>query len=203
MPHYYDEKPTTQSKPMEITFRIKGIDFSFTTDSGVFSKTQLDFGSKLLLETSIEDLSINSGKAMSVLDLGCGYGPIGTVLKRVFPAITITMVDINERAVLLANTNSQRNLVKFANIYQSDGFSEIKDQFDVILTNPPVRAGKKTVFSFYEGSFTHLNPSGAFYVVIQKKQGAPSSVEKLLELFGNCEVIDRDSGYWILKSIKQ
>ena len=203
MPHYYDEKPTPQSKPLEITFRIKGIDFSFTTDSGVFSKTQLDFGSKLLLETSIEDLSINSGKAMSVLDLGCGYGPIGTVLKRVFPAITITMVDINERAVLLANTNSQRNLVKFANIYQSDGFSEIKDQFDVILTNPPVRAGKKTVFSFYEGSFTHLNPSGAFYVVIQKKQGAPSSVEKLLELFGNCEVIDRDSGYWILKSIKQ
>jgi len=202
MAHYFDSKPTTESKPKNIDFRMKGIDFSFKTDSGVFSKAQLDFGSELLLETAIRELSVNSGKELSILDLGCGYGPIGTVLKRVFPAISITMVDINERAVLLAKENSQKNLVKFANIFITDGFSEINEQFDVIVTNPPVRAGKKTVFQFYEGSFEHLNTSGTLYVVIQKKQGAPSSVDKLQELFGNCEVIEKDSGYWILKSVK-
>lgn len=219
MAHYFDSKPTTESKPQEIAFRIKGIDFSFTTDRGVFSKTQLDFGSNLLLETVIQDLQQNSGnskststaikektvnidKGAAVLDLGCGYGPIGTVLKRIFPAITITMVDINERAVLLATANTQKNLVKFANIFVSDGFNNITEKFDIILTNPPVRAGKKTVFEFYNGSFEHLNSAGVLYVVIQKKQGAPSSLEKLQEIFGNCEIIEKEAGYWILKSIK-
>ena len=102
MTHYYDSKPATESKPQEIAFRMRGIDFLFTTDRGVFSKTQLDFGSELLLKTVMWDLPQNNGNGMSLLDLGCGYGPIGTVLKRVFPAITVTMADINERAVLLA-----------------------------------------------------------------------------------------------------
>ncbi len=203
MPHYFDSKPTTESKPKEITFRMNGIDFSFTTDCSVFSKTQLDFGSELLLKTAIVDLSNKIITGMSILDLGCGYGPIGTILKRVFPPISITMVDINERAVLLAKENAQKNLVKFADIRISDGFSEIQEQFDVVLTNPPIRAGKKTVFLFYEESFRHLNPNGILYVVIQKKQGAPSSVDRLKELFGNCEVMEKDGGYWILKSAKQ
>lgn len=199
---YFDPKPETESKPQEISFRMKGIDFSFTTDRSVFSKTRLDFGSELLLETVIEDLPSKTGGTLSLLDLGCGYGPIGTVLKRIFPPISITMADINERAVFLAKENAQKNLVKFANILVSDRFGEISETFDVILTNPPIRAGKKTVFEFYEGSFDHLNPSGVLYVVIQRKQGAPSSMDKLTELFGNCETVAKDAGYWILKSIK-
>ena len=202
MAHYYDSKPTADSSPREIKFRMKGIDFIFTTDKGVFSKTQLDFGSELLLKTVTQELPQNNGKGLSILDLGCGYGPVGIILKRVFPAIQITMADINERAVLLAKENSQKNLVKFADILESDGFSGIQAHFDVVLTNPPIRAGKKTVFRFYEESFDHLNPSGILYVVIQRKQGAPSSVDRLQELFGNCEVIEKDAGFWILKSVK-
>lgn len=203
MAHYFDSKPVTESKPKEITFRMNGIDFSFKTDSSVFSKTQLDFGSELLIKTAIRDLANKTAAGTSILDLGCGYGPIGTILKRVFPVISITMADINERAILLARENADKNLVKFADIRVSDVFSGISEKFDVILTNPPIRAGKKTVFSFYEGSFEHLNPSGILYVVIQRKQGAPSSFEKMQELFGNCEAIEKDGGYWILKSVKQ
>lgn len=203
MAHYFDPKPTTESKPQEIAFRMNGIDFSFITDHSVFSRTRLDFGSELLLKTVVSELSAqNTNGGISILDLGCGYGPIGTVLKRVFPGISITMADINERAVLLAKGNAERNLVKFADIRVSDAFSGIPESFDAILTNPPVRAGKKTVFGFYDGAFQHLKRSGKLYVVIQKKQGAPSSVDKLQELFGNCDVIDREAGYWIFKSVK-
>lgn len=203
MAHYYDEKPTVESKPQEIEFRINGIDFRFKTDRGVFSKTKLDFGSELLIGTAIKDLVSHTVKELAILDLGCGYGPVGIAMKRVFPRASLTMVDINERAILLAKENAQNNLVKYANIFLSDGCDEVKEQFDVVLTNPPIRAGKSVVFRFYEGAFEHLKPAGILYVVIQKKQGAPSSQTKLTELFGNCEVIEREGGYWILKSIKK
>lgn len=202
MAHYYDSKPIAQSKPKEISFRMKGIDYNFITDNGVFSKTQLDFGTNLLLETAIKELSAKDKKDLSVLDLGCGYGPVGIVLKRSFPPISVSMIDINERAVLLAKENASKNLVKYLNIFISNGFENITDKYDVVLTNPPIRAGKKTVFEFYEGSYDHLNDQGVLYVVIQKKQGAPSSFDKLMELFGNCDVIEKEGGYWILKAVK-
>ncbi|MHB1485104.1 MAG: class I SAM-dependent methyltransferase [Saccharofermentanales bacterium] len=203
MEHYFEQKPTSESAPQEIKFRIKGIDFSFLTDSGVFSKKQLDFGSELLIETVISDLPKKTGDKLSLLDLGCGYGAAGIVLKRVFPFISITMVDINERAVSLAKSNAERNLVKYANVLQTDVLDGITGGFDFIITNPPVRAGKKTVFKFYEQSLAHLNPSGILYVVIQRKQGAPSSEAKINELFGSCEVIEKKAGYWILKAISK
>ena len=202
MEQYFEQRPSSDSSPNEIKFRIRGIDFSFMTDSGVFSKKQLDFGSRLLIETVIKDMPKNTGDKLSMLDLGCGYGAAGIILKRVFPWISVTMADINERAVSLAKGNAERNLVRYADIRESDVLSGILDEFDVIITNPPVRAGKKTVFRFYEQSFSHLKKLGILYVVIQRKQGAPSSEAKLKELFGNCEAIEKEAGYWILKSVK-
>ena len=200
--HYYDKNPETPSKINKIQTRISGLDFVFETDSGVFSKNAIDFGSNLLLETVIDELKAKKRNLLSILDLGCGYGPVGIVLKRIFPEITINMTDINERALALASRNAINNHVKFANIFASDAHEGVEASYDVILTNPPVRAGKKTVFRFYENSFQILNPGGALYVVIQKKQGAPSSEEKLKQVFGNCEIIGKKAGYRILKSIK-
>ena len=73
---------------------------------------------------------------------------------------------------------------------------------DAILTNPPIRAGKQIVFRLYEDAYQTLHPGGILYVVIQKKQGAPSSVKKLEEIFGQCEVIEKNKGYWILLAKK-
>ncbi len=201
-PHYFDAVPAVASDPREVRCRFNGTDFSFITDSGVFSKNKPDFGSELLLETFIAERKAGTANGVRIMDLGCGYGLVGIVAKRLFPETWITMADINERAVALAADNAARNQVKFADIRVSDGFSAVEGTFDIILTNPPVRAGKKTVFRFYEESFARLTQDGILYVVIQRKQGAPSSAEKLEELFGNCIVAAKSAGYRVLKCTK-
>ena len=202
MAHYYEENPQGESDRRVVQARMHGLDFFFTTDADVFSKKFLDFGSRPLLEASIEDLSANNRKKGKLLDLGCGYGPIGIIMKRVFPSMEVTMVDINNRAIELAKQNAESNSVKCVDVHQSDGCSNVEGLYDVVLTNPPVRAGKQTVFSFYDGAYEHMAEGAFLYVVLQKKQGAPSSEKYLLEKFGNCEVIAKESGYWIMKSVK-
>ncbi|MBR5057255.1 MAG: class I SAM-dependent methyltransferase [Clostridiales bacterium] len=202
MAHYYEENPQGESDRRVVQARMHGMDFFFTTDAEVFSKKFLDFGSRTLLEASIEDLSANNRKKGKLLDLGCGYGPIGIIMKRVFPSMEVTMVDINNSAIELAKQNAETNSVKCVDVHQSDGCSNVEGLYDVVLTNPPVRAGKQTVFSFYDGAYEHMAEGAFLYVVLQKKQGAPSSEKYLAEKFGNCEVIAKESGYWIMKSVK-
>ena len=202
MAHYYDENPQVESDRRVIQSRMHGMDFFFTTDSDVFSKKFLDFGSRTLLEAAIADLTECEKKKGKLLDLGCGYGPIGIIMKRVFPSMEVTMVDINNRALELARENAETNSVKCVDVHQSDGCANVEGLYDVVLTNPPVRAGKQTVFSFYDGAFEHMAEGGRLYVVLQKKQGAPSSEKYLLEKFGNCDVIAKESGYWIMRSVK-
>lgn len=202
MAHYYEENPQGESDRHVIQARMHGMDFFFTTDAEVFSKKFLDFGSRTLLETAIEDLSAMNRKKGKFLDLGCGYGPVGIIMKRVFPSMEVTMVDINERALALARENAETNGVKCVDVHKSDGCASVEGLYDVVLTNPPVRAGKQTVFAFYDGAYEHLNEGGLLYVVLQKKQGAPSTEKYLLEKFGNCEIIAKESGYWIMKSVK-
>ena len=202
MAHYYEENPQGESDRRVIQARMHGMDFFFTTDAEVFSKKFLDFGSRTLLEAAIDDLSENNRKKGKLLDLGCGYGPIGIIMKRVFPSMEVTMVDINNRAIELAKQNAETNSVKCVDVHQSDGCGSVEGLYDVILTNPPVRAGKQTVFSFYDGAYEHMAEGAFLYVVLQKKQGAPSSEKYLNEKFGNCEVIAKESGYWIMKAVK-
>ena len=81
-------------------------------------------------------------------------------------------------------------------------YENVSHCFDVIVSNPPIRAGKKVVFDILEKAYDHLNNQGELVIVIQKKQGAPSAKKKMEEVFGNCEIVKRDKGYFILKSIK-
>ena len=74
--------------------------------------------------------------------------------------------------------------------------------YDVIISNPPIRAGKKVVFEIVERAKEHLKLNGFIYVVIQKKQGADSMKKKMEEVYGNIEIIAREKGYYIFKSIK-
>jgi 16S rRNA (guanine1207-N2)-methyltransferase len=203
MAHYYDENPTSPSDRRELEGRFHGINFRFTSDSNVFSKKQIDFGTSLLLENALRVMTESGTRTGKVLDLGCGYGVIGVVIKRSFPAMDVTMADINSRAIELSKENAKANGAGFVSVVKSDGWSELDGSFGFILTNPPVRAGKQTVFAFYEGAAVHLEPGGSIFAVLQKKQGAQSSVNKLTELFGNCEILAKDSGYWILRSIRR
>ncbi len=202
MAHYFDENPTTPSGPKTLEARFHGIDFVFTSDTAVFAKRQIDYGTKLLLDTAILDLHTRCIKKGRLLDLGCGYGVIGITMKRVFPAMEVVMADVNQRAISLTGENVKTNHCPFVSIVSSDAWANIEGDFDIVITNPPVRAGKKTVFSFYDGAFEHLTPGGFLYVVLQKKQGAPSSLTHMEQLFGNCEIIEKDAGYWIMRSQK-
>ena len=199
MAHYYDEHPEVESDVRSFQFDMEGRTVEFLTDRGVFSKGGLDIGSKLLLRTAIADMR-DDPAGETLLDLGCGYGVLGLVLKRVFPKFKLTMVDVNERALDLARQNAIRNDVRYATVISSDGFSNLADTvFDVIVTNPPIRAGKATVYRFFDDAKEHLSSNGRLYVVIGKKQGAPSAERHLQEVFGNCRRLAREKGFWILR----
>ncbi|AYC30623.1 class I SAM-dependent methyltransferase [Paenisporosarcina cavernae] len=195
--HYYSKKPQVSSNPTSWRFQLRGHSFTFETDAGVFSKNEVDFGSRVLIESFQEPLL--SG---DFLDVGCGYGPIGLSLAKSFPDRTIEMVDVNERAIDLSKKNAQHNGIQNVRIYESDGLEKVAGEFAAILTNPPIRAGKETIFRIYEGAARSLKEQGELWVVIQKKQGAPSSLEKLKQLFSDAEVVDKERGYWIIRAVK-
>ena len=200
MDQYFTKNPASEKEIFEFDWNVGKEVFNFYTSNSVFSKKGVDFGSMLLIETIIRE---NEGFSGSILDLGCGYGPLGIIAARVFHNSTVTMCDVNERALELSMMNAKENKVEGrVRIISSSAFGNIKDNYDIIMTNPPIRAGKDVVFSFYEGSYEHLNQGGRLYVVIQKKHGAPSTKEKLESLFGNCETADKRSGYFIFRSIK-
>ncbi len=196
--HYYTKDPKVKSQPKEWSAQLRGNLLHFKTDAGVFSKGEVDFGSRLLVE-SFEEPEVEGG----ILDVGCGYGPIGLAIATSFPERNIHMVDVNERALALSEQNASRNNIPNVTIYPSHALSAVKvEDFAAILTNPPIRAGKETVFTFYEDSFTKLRSGGHLWVVIQKKQGAPSSMRRLEEIFGNVETVEKRKGYLILRAIK-
>lgn len=196
--HYYSKQPQIKSNPQEWTFTLRGEKLRFQTDAGVFSKNEVDFGSRVLIEAF--EASVVPGP---ILDVGCGYGPIGLAIAKEFPKKKVHMVDVNTRALELAKKNADKNDVGNVSIYESDGLgSVVEDDFAAILTNPPIRAGKDTVFRFYEQAFDKLAAGGSLWVVIQKKQGAPSTEQKLEALFGNCRTADKKKGYFIFEARK-
>lgn len=196
--HYYTQKPSTTSQPKYWSYQLRGNSFQFKTDRGVFSKNEVDFGSKLLIHA----FELPSMKG-PILDVGCGYGPIGLAIARSFPDIQVHMIDINERAVQLAKENAAQNHIDNIKIFESDGFTNVTEfNYAAIVTNPPIRAGKKVVFEIIEESYKHLKPGGQFWAVIQKKQGAPSAKKKIEEVFGEAEIVKKEKGYYILKAKK-
>lgn len=200
MDHYYTPKPSSESHRETWQTEIAGKKFTYTTDTGVFSKKNIDVGSEVLMTTA-ETVNFPKG---NLLDIGCGYGPIGIYLAKVFTDRKIEMVDINERAIDLAQLNAKENGVSNVQIYQSNLFEEVENkEFAGIISNPPIRAGKTVVHEILEKSHDYLVEGGYLLIVIQKKQGAPSAKKKMLEVFGNVERINLEKGYWILASRKQ
>ncbi|MGT2749922.1 class I SAM-dependent methyltransferase [Streptococcus orisasini] len=192
---YYTENPSSEHQLQDIRVDLLGQTFYFLTDSGVFSKKMVDYGSQVLLN------SLNFEKEKTLLDVGCGYGPLGISLAKVY-GLEVTMVDINNRALDLAKTNAEKNGVS-ANIFYSNSYENISGCFDAIISNPPIRAGKQVVHAIIEGSIEHLNTGGSLTIVIQKKQGAPSAKAKMEQIFGNVAILKKDKGYYVLRSEKE
>ena len=202
MNHYFSEKPEIKSEKKRIKYTIQNKKFEFITDNGVFSKSKVDFGTDLMLN---EFLKKNRGlevEKIKILDIGCGYGVVSVVLKSFYPEISITLSDVNERALELSEENLKKYDINDYHIIKSDAFEKITEKFNVILSNPPIRAGKDIIFKIYSEAYEHLNENGEFYCVIQTKHGAKSTQKKLMEIFGNCETVTIDGGYRIFCSKK-
>ena len=198
MSHYFVNDDKVVSKPRTINYSFKGVDFSLESDNGVFSKNELDKGSEFLIETL---LPINLGE--NVLDIGCGIGVIGLTLAYFTPSLNVCLSDVNTRALSLCNANAATlKLSQRVTILQSDIYQKIEGKFTSIVSNPPIRAGKKVTYEIYRGALEHLVDSGSLYIVVRKNQGAPSVKSYLEELFGNVALLAREKGYWILKATK-
>ncbi|MDU0206180.1 class I SAM-dependent methyltransferase [Paenibacillus sp. MAH-36] len=195
--HYYTQRPTVKHDVNVAQEELRGRKYTFLTDAGVFSKKGVDFGSKHLIET------MQLKEDAKVLDVGCGYGPIGLSAAVMCPKGHVTMVDINERAIELSTENARRNGITNVSILQSDLLEQVKEQrFDVVLTNPPIRAGKEVVHRIFTDAYDCLVDGGSIWVVIQKKQGAPSAMKKLESVYSEVVEVSKDKGYKILKATK-
>ena len=198
MSHYFTNDENVASKPRKVNYSFNGINFSFESDNGVFSKNELDKGSELLIETL---LPLNLGE--SLLDLGCGIGVIGLTLAYFHPGLNVCLTDVNMRALGLCSANADAlRLSQKVTVLQSDIYTKVEGKFDSIVSNPPIRAGKKVTYEIYKGALEHLNDNGSLYIVIRKQQGALSVKSYLEELYGNVTVLAREKGYYILKSTK-
>lgn len=187
-----DELP---SNPKYINAKIGEFSFEFKTDNGVFSKDFLDYASKLLIE-KIDFESLPEGP---ILDVGCGYGPIGIYAAKC-TKMPVFMVDINPRALELSKENVLKNKVS-ATVLESNCLDNVIDKkYSCIITNPPIHAGKEVIYKMYEQASISLIEGGSFWIVIQQKHGAPSTIKKLETLFKNVEIVYKKKGFYIIKS---
>ena len=191
--HYFTNENDLKSEIRTIKYSNGEFSFVFNSDNGVFSKDHLDYGSKVLIETIIK----NNVRNKKMLDVGCGYGFIGITLSKILNN-DVDMVDINKRAIHLCQMNIKENNVK-AKVFESNIYENVVEKYDVIVTNPPIRAGKKVVLEILLKAKEFLNIDGELWFVIRKDQGA-KSIAKELENTYNLEILEKSKGFYIFKA---
>ena len=192
--HYFTRMPSSASRPAECSFSYRGVDLVFRTDAGVFSRGEVDTGTRLLLEALPEEMH------GEILDLGCGWGVIGISIAKKWPETRVTMADINTRALELSRENAKRNRAEVA-CTESDGMAAFAGRtFDAVVTNPPIRAGKQVIYKMFSDAAAALKEGGALYLVIRKQQGAESCIRFLQTIYASVEKLDRSGGFWVLRA---
>ena len=197
MEHYFTNNEQLKSERRDINYVLGETDFTFLSDNGVFSKNKIDYGSRFLVETMLKHVNKTQ---LKILDMGCGYGFIGIVLAKKLDSL-VTLVDVNKRALHLAKENTKVNKVE-ANIIESNIYDNVSDTFDIIVTNPPIRAGKKVVESMLLGASSYLQSDGELWCVIRKDQGAKSMV-KVLEDNYKTSIVAKSKGFYAIKAEKK
>lgn len=192
MEHYFTNNEDLKSEIRKINYSFSSFTFTFYSDLGVFSKDKIDYGSKLLLESYLTR-NLNKRK---VLDLGCGYGFMGVVISKVTNS-DVTLTDVNKRAVHLAKRNIEETCVH-GEAFISDAYQNIKEKYDVIITNPPIRVGKDKLLEILVNAKDYLNKDGELWFVMRKDQGAKST-RKILENYYSLEIIDKSKGFYVFR----
>ena len=190
--HYFTANPESEHRYASCQYDYRGCALRFTTDAGVFSRGEVDFGTDVLLNALPETLS---GR---VLDLGCGWGAVGVSVGKRWPGCAVVMSDVNERALGLAGQNARANGVT-AQTVESSGLDKVPGMFDFILTNPPIRAGKQVIYPMFAACAGRLKEKGEMYLVIRKQQGAESAIRFLKTVFESVDTIEKSGGFWVIR----
>ena len=190
MNHYFTNNDQLKSEVRVIKYYYDSTCFEFLSDHGVFSKNKIDFGSVTLIETYLK----NKKNIHNFLDVGCGYGFLSIVLARELKIIGVG-VDINLRALSLARENAKLNQVSVS-FKESNIYDKVEGKFDLIITNPPIRAGKQVVLDILVGAKNHLNQDGELWAVIRKDQGAKSIIKILSEVY-RVEIKEKNKGFYV------
>ena len=194
MSYYFDKNTEVKSNEKTVHVNIKNNVYAFITDNNVFSKRGLDFGTRTMLESI--DLNKLSG---DILDFGCGYGPVGIYIKS-NTSCNVDMIDVNERAIELAKKNAKLNRVD-VNIFYSDIYSNVSKKYDYIITNPPIRVGKEILYKILVEASNHLKENGKLIFVINKDQGAKSTME-YLKTYYDVKILDKNKGFYVFQCEK-
>jgi len=195
--HYFTNNDNLKSELRVIEYKYKKYNFMFYSDNGVFSKDKIDYASRLMLETYLEKRG--DKLPLEILDVGCGYGFLGIVLSKIMKT-TVLLSDINKRAIHLVEKNIEQNDVT-ASVVLSSVYENIVGKYDLIITNPPIRAGKKVILDILLGAAEYLNDNGELWFVIHKDQGAKSTIRTLKSIY-EAEVVEKNKGFFVVKARK-
>lgn len=175
--HYFDADPESASEPIEVTMALPDLTVTLASDRGVFSGSALDVGTKVLLNEAPHPPS----GAKTIVDIGCGYGPIAVTMAKRAPSASVLAVDVNARARALCATNAERlNLPNLRVIAPDEVAADLA--VDRIYSNPPIRIGKAALHELLDGWLARLQPDGAAYLVVQKHLGADSLAKRYEDL---------------------
>lgn len=193
---YFENNPNINHTEYQLSLYYLGNEIKFLSDNGVFSKKQIDYGSNLLLK------NVPNKTFKRVLDVGCGIGIIGLSIAKAHSDSKVDLIDVNLNAIKLTKDNAKLNKIENVNVFESDVYQNVLDKYDLIITNPPIRAGKQVVLKILDGAIEHLEENGALMCVIKTNHGAKSYVKHLKELYKDVTVVDKASDYLIIKAEK-
>ncbi|HIU40339.1 MAG TPA: class I SAM-dependent methyltransferase [Candidatus Aphodocola excrementigallinarum] len=191
MAHYFTNDENLKSEIRKVSVVIHSIGYYFYTDNGVFSKNKLDAGTELLLNT----FKYTYPQEKTFLDIGCGCGAIGIYASLL--GFTVDMSDVNKRAIHLSKMSIKEQNLN-ANVFLSDAYENIDKKYDYIVSNPPIRVGKKKLYEIIMYAKDHLKENGELWIVVRKKQGADSLVKDMKEVYKLVEVVLKKKGYYII-----
>lgn len=194
MAHYFTNNENLKSEIKKVDTVIHSINYYFYTDNGVFSKGELDFGTELLLKT----FEYNYPQEKTLLDIGCGCGPIGIYTSKL--GFTVDMSDVNKRAIHLSKMSLKEQGL-MANVFESDAYQNINNKYDYIVSNPPIRVGKEKLYEIIMGAKDYLKKTGELWIVVRKQQGAESLTRDMKKVYKSVEVITKKKGFYIIKAL--
>jgi len=195
--HYFSQDPATAQRPRTVAYQVHGREYRLDSAGGVFSADRLDAGTAVLLRKAPLPGPDTTG---TLLDLGCGYGPISAVLVSEAPRITVYAVDVNRRALELVRRNADAVGAGARVVPATPDEVPADLRFAQIWSNPPIRVGKAELHTLLDRWLPRLAPDGVAWLVVARHLGGDTVQRWLVEERGwRVERHASQKGYRVLR----